>query len=202
MVGPQLIGLCGYSRCGKNTVGDHLSAKHGYQQRAFADKLRELAAAIDPTLGTEVYESCEENVRTYNEVIADIGYERAKDAYPEVRRFLVALGAGVRNVLGGGIWLDACLPDDTHPADFYRWNGHNGPPAVITDVRYLNEAQRIVDLGGQVWYIQRQHTFAANEEEERTINDILDQHLPEHYIFNNYDVPELLNRVSLLVENS
>lgn len=141
---PHLIGLSGYAGVGKSTVGRILADEYGYEQYAFADKLRELAAEVSPE---------------YARVVEAMGYERAKAESPFVREFLVALGAGARKVLGADVWVDALLPPSL---TFIRW-------AVITDVRYANEALRIRDLGGQVWHIERMHVGPANEEEARSI---------------------------------
>ncbi len=166
---PNLIGLAGYARAGKNTVGDYLTARHGYAQRAFADKLRELALACDPMMNstnTRLYSR-------YSDVLDVYGYEGAKNDYPEVRDFLVRLGAGARKVLGGDVWLDACLPLERNPEGHAFSEADGGKQIVVTDVRYPNEAARIVELGGQVWYVRRDGVRAANDEEQRSIAQVL-----------------------------
>lgn len=165
---PRLIGLAGFARAGKDTVGEILADDYGYERRAFADKLRQLAWSIWPH---------------WAQLVADIGYERAKEAEPNIRRDLVALGAGARVVLSPDVWLDACLP-------------HRGsvgvvgqPPTVVTDVRYPNEAQRIIDLGGAVIYIWRPGIGPANHEEERSITAL--RRLPHHILVNDGDIADL-----------
>jgi len=148
---PHLIGLSGYAGVGKTTVGTILALDYGYKIAAFADKLRELAAAVSPE---------------YARLVNAMGYERAKAESPFVREFLVALGAGARKVLGADVWVDALLPRHLPPCHF--WQEHY-PDTVITDVRYANEALRIKQLGGQVWHIERPHIGPANEEEARSI---------------------------------
>jgi hypothetical protein len=143
-VKPHLIGLAGFARSGKSTIGGIL-AEHGYEQRAFADKLRELAAEVDPEYASAVLRD---------------GYERAKERQPFIRELLVALGAGCRKVLGPDVWVDALLGH--WPA------GWQEPGVVVTDVRYANEALRIKQLGGEVWYVQRFGVGPANEEEYRS----------------------------------
>jgi len=150
-VKPHLIGLSGYAGVGKSTVGQILVDEYGYEQRAFADKLRELAWEAWPLIGASVRE---------------MGYEEAKRDLPLVREFLVTLGAGARKVLGADVWVDALLPRHLPPCHF--WQEHY-PDTVITDVRYANEALRIKQLGGQVWHIERPHIGPANEEEARSI---------------------------------
>ena len=45
-------------------------------------------------------------------MLTEKGYEQAKSEFPEVPS-LVRLGAGVRQVLGQDVWLDALLPPES-----------------------------------------------------------------------------------------
>jgi hypothetical protein len=56
--------------------------------------------------------------------------------------FLQHLGTGVREVLGRDAWVQAAL-------------AKLPPNAVITDVRFQNEAEAIVERGGKVWRLER-----------------------------------------------
>jgi hypothetical protein len=59
-----------------------------------------------------------------------------------------------RDVFGKDFWVDLLLP----PGWIQLWHeyGENYPEvAVITDVRFVNEAQRILDFGGKVVEIHR-----------------------------------------------
>ena len=72
----------------------------------------------------------------------------------------------------------------------------------MTDVRYRNEAQRIVDdLGGEVWY----HTAwrgAANPEEARSFDEML-VHGPELRELRNWGtIEELHHEVDLLLAHA
>lgn len=174
MTTPRLIGLCGFARSGKDTIGSYLAGRHNYERQAFADKLRLLAEDLDPWVSDE---DCITHIR-YSEALASHGYEKAKDEFPEIRRFLVALGKGVRDVLGPDVWVDACLPPVRHAG--IEIMSFNGPPTVVSDVRYLNEVQRIIDLGGEVWYINRRLLDPANPEEARSFREIFDSPLLDH----------------------
>lgn len=196
---PKLIGLAGYARTGKDTVGAYLADHHGYQRRAFADKLRELALVCDPILGEDRY-----GRRRYADVLTEKGYERAKSEFPEVRNFLVRLGAGVRQVLGQDVWLDALLPLPKAPhTGLMPWGSAVAEaPTVVTDVRYRNEAQRIVDLGGEVWYITRPGVKPANAEEARSFDEML-VHGPELRELRNWGtIEELHHEVDLLLAHA
>ena len=45
-----LVGLSGYAQVGKDTVGKILVEKYGFERVSFADKLREVLYALDPTV--------------------------------------------------------------------------------------------------------------------------------------------------------
>jgi hypothetical protein len=188
VTGPRIIGLCGFARTGKDTVGAYLAERHGYERQAFADKLRLLAEDLDPWVSDEDFIT---HIR-YSEALASHGYEKAKDEFPEIRRFLVALGKGVRDVLGPNTWVDAVLPDalpDDHA------------PLVITDVRYPNEAARILRFGGEVWYVTRRGFGPANDEEAESINGILQRHLFTVGFNNSGTVEDLLDNVEGYLQN-
>lgn len=141
----MLIGLLGYAGAGKDTVASLLP---GFERRAFADKLRELALRINPDLCDNL------NGCTYLGSLVDYhGWDKAKREIPEVRRLLQDLGQGAREVLGDTVWIDAVLP----PAlpGFPPTGTYDTLDVVITDVRYPNEAERILALGGKLCVVVR-----------------------------------------------
>ena len=140
----QLIGLVGYAGAGKDTVGSILLENHGFQRRAFADKLRELALAMDFVWGPEAQRL------SLSGIVEDYGWDYAKRNYPEVRRFLQDIGQGHRRVFGEDFWVRQILGRTDS-----RLHWILGPATVITDVRYENEAQRILQLGGHLIVIAR-----------------------------------------------
>lgn len=131
---PHIVGITGYAQHGKNTVAEVFEGL-GYRPVAFADALRELAEKVNPYVNT--YDR-------YHDVVADLGYEEAKRAYPEVRRILQELGTGVRDIVGENSWVNA-LTKDLMPGVRY----------VITDVRFPNEASAVTGLHGEVWKVVR-----------------------------------------------
>lgn len=146
-----LIGLVGRKRSGKDSVADIL-AEHGYRKAAFADPLRAMAAAINPLVGTGPLpgDLFNPHPRRYNDVLDAIGYEAAKELYPEVRRFLQVLGTdAVRELLGDDVWVD--LGNDR----IYANDAAAGPPLAFTDVRFPNEAAIIKSNGGVIVRVAR-----------------------------------------------
>lgn len=156
---PRLIGLIGYARAGKDTVAGMMP---GFERVGFADALKELLREIDPAV------SVNRNMipTRYSILLRTKGQDWVKDN-TNARDYMVRLGRGVREVLGKDTWLNVGMAK----ADALLADGEN---VVITDVRYLNEAQAIVDRGGELWYIERDPEGAANEEEFRSIEEILD----------------------------
>lgn len=125
----MIIGLGHAARVGKDTVADILTLRHGYERRAFADKLRDF-----------VYHTNDE-VRFMVDVH---GWEAAKAAHPSVRRTLVDVGDGARQIMGDDVWIRAAFRG-LEPGD----------RAVFTDMRYPNEAQAIRDAGGLLVKVTR-----------------------------------------------
>lgn len=138
-----LVGLTGVARSGKDTVGGFLVHDWGYERRAFADKLKEAALALDPIVAVKS-RSLWQALRgqpaqgaRLSELLDTLGPEGAK-AHPEVRRLYQRLGTEVgRNCFGQDFWVEELL---RHWEPFDRW--------VVTDVRFPNEAKAIIDHGG------------------------------------------------------
>lgn len=81
---------------------------------------------------------------------------------------------GHRDVFGDDFWVDALLPANLNVDRPWPYNFRGPltaePPdiAVITDVRFPNEAERVRQLGGQIWRIDRGgdlNDFHASEQD-------------------------------------
>lgn len=144
----MIIGLNGNAFAGKDTVGAYLVQHYQFERVAFADKLKEAAAALLRIPVDQV-----------DELKAD------KDAYVVVmglreftfRHFLQRMGTEMgRNVFGENFWVDQVFVD---PASYYhaeqKYAGRN---IVVTDCRFDNEAQRIKDLGGYIVRVEANKT--------------------------------------------
>lgn len=146
----MLIGLTGLKQAGKDTVGNVLVRNHGFVRFAFADRLKDMALAIDPHVATfENQDSptgrCCERL---SGLVDAVGWERAK-TFPDVRRLLQRLGKeAVRDHLGENVWVDVVMRQ-AEPLM------KTGLDVVITDVRFLNEYDAIAKHDGMVWRIVR-----------------------------------------------
>jgi hypothetical protein len=128
------IGLIGKARSGKDTAANALVRERSYTRLAFADPLKAMVLGTDPFVPTGWGLS----VRL-QALIADVGWEYAKDTYPEVRRLLQRTGQAVRE-LDDDFWL-AAMRKKLNAAE--SWN----LPVVVTDVRYPNEADMLRSRG-------------------------------------------------------
>ncbi|MFD0276184.1 hypothetical protein ACFVHB_20085 [Kitasatospora sp. NPDC127111] len=141
------IGIIGRARVGKDTAGAWLVRERGYQRVAFADALKDAALRVDPVVQTFACgDGCETTEHRLSEVVRWDGWEMAK-AIPEVRRLLQELGAAMRQV-DPRIWIHAALTEVNVMNDL-------GRAAVVTDVRYRNEAEMLRSHGFHLLYIDR-----------------------------------------------
>lgn len=132
----MIIGLSGRAGSGKDTVGLWYQEKHGFVCRAFADPLKEAAAAI--------FHLSEEQLYGKEKEVVDPFWGKSP------RKILQLLGTDcVRRVIDDDVWIksmERCIDGLTHD---------DGRHVVITDVRFPNEADAIRSWGGQVWRVVR-----------------------------------------------
>lgn len=124
----------GYKRSGKDSLAARLVNAHGWARYAFADPMRAMLESLDPivTLGGQ-------RLRLSDVLAMHSGWDGAKERLPEVRRLMQALGTEAgRAILGEDVWVTTTMREvDRTPG-----------PVVVTDVRFPNEAQAVVDRGG------------------------------------------------------
>lgn len=150
---PRLIGFAGYGRVGKDTAANHVASAHPeYERRAFADKVREVAALFGDG------GACGDGAcgQSYNQLVIMHGYEGAKTQYPGVRAHLVKVGQKLREILGDDLWINQVINE----------SDESDKRIVISDVRYHNEAYGVLHNGMLIW-IERPGVGPANETEAR-----------------------------------
>lgn len=154
----QHVALLGKARSGKDTVAARLVRNWLFTRVAFADPLKGVALRLNPLIPT-----------TYNvhvrlkSLVADVGWECAKDKYPEVRRVLQTAGQTVRD-LDPDFWANVAM-DKVDAAD--TWN----MPVVVTDCRYPNEAEALKARGFMLVRVQRPGNPGTLEHESETALD-------------------------------
>ncbi|MEU3686975.1 hypothetical protein [Streptomyces narbonensis] len=139
------IAFIGKARSGKDSAGERLVSRWAFTRVAFADPLKRMALDLNPYVPT----SPGVTVRLES-LIADVGWEYAKDNYPEVRRTLQHAGEAVR-AMDEDFWVRQALAK-VQAAD--GWN----MPIVVTDCRYPNEAEALQRAGFLMVRIQRRAT--------------------------------------------
>lgn len=95
-----------------------------------------------------------------------------------------ALGESMRENAGDSVWVDAAFR-----------NVQPGGRYVLTDVRYRNEAEKIKELGGEVWRIERPGTGPANAHVSETQ---LDDWPFDERIWNDGSIADLHAKIARL----
>jgi hypothetical protein len=128
-----ILGLCGAAGSGKSSVASRLHLEHGYASWAFADPIYAAVAAIT---GLEIAEL--QNRGRKERVLPWLG------ATP--RRLLQTLGTEWGRGISDTIWIDSTF----RRIDASGWDRH-----VISDVRFVNEAEAIIARGGHILRVER-----------------------------------------------
>lgn len=197
------VGLIGKARSGKDSVASRLVANRGYQRVAFADPLKDMALRIDPIVSAHaeryheygtaggVYPVWEAETVSLSDVISRVGWERAKDEYPEVRRILQSCGQTVRE-LDADFWLRIALAKVAEA-------NQQGRPVVVSDVRYPNEAESLRRAGFTLIRITRPaiagSILRADPASAHESETALDGYHADHTIVNNGSL-ETLNHIA------
>lgn len=213
----NLIGINGFKRAGKGEVAAAVlrNAAGLTEDTGFANALKVLGAyslgfdreadelvdlanslKIDATITVEYHEPPRTNAEPYVHEQSGRGY------YQE-------LGTRGRQVLGDDVWVDLVLP---RPASFQDVPFEDGLrkgaekfanktslfkryPGVdtltISDLRFENEAERVLALGGEVWEVIRPGTGSDGHASEQ----VLPRELVSRQIINDGDLALLDSRV-------
>lgn len=135
---PNLIAITGKAGCGKDTLGAYLMKEHGYAKYNFAKPLYD---AVNTMFGWHIAQWAD---REWKErVIPELG------ASP--RRLLQTMGTEWgRELINPDIWVYLAGQAWTHHCRVYD------PPAlVITDLRFDNEAEWVLQEGGTIVEVVR-----------------------------------------------
>ncbi len=143
----MIIGLTGYAQSGKDTLANILVEKYAFKRIACADPIREFCYAMNPVVG---HVANEETI--LRQLVDRVGWDEAKQ-YGGVRRLLQNVGIAAREVFGEQFWVAQALR-----------NVHFTENVVITDVRFLNEANAIKQYDdAQIWRVKRPGFGPVNE---------------------------------------
>lgn len=178
---PRLIGLYSTApRSGKSTVADFLWQARGYRVESFARPLKRMAETLILSLGVAPEE------------LDDYAANRKEETIP-------ALGTSYRQLLQtlGTEWgRDMIHPDIWVRASLGRVSGRDH--VVFDDVRFPNEAEAILERGGQVWKIERP---SASVTHQHTSDGALEEWNFHRIIYNSGGLFDLLGEVRMALHD-
>jgi len=141
----MIIGICGLIGSGKDTVAEYLVEHSNFNKISFADKLKDAVAQMfewdRQLLDGKTLES-----RTWRE-LPDTYWSNEVGSTVTPRLALQKFGTEcMRQGFFDGIWVSLTKKKMLNNPNM-NW--------VIPDVRFINEAKMIKEVGGQVWWIKR-----------------------------------------------
>jgi hypothetical protein len=161
----MLIGLTGAIASGKDTTYERIKELYPNEEVirvGYADKMKDSIAAlfgIDRSV-IEAAKRDDDSMITFESLAAD-----ETVVHMSFREFIQNYGTEAhRGVFGYDFWLDAALPKDFD---------HSGKIVCVTDARFENELQRVVDLGGTNILVVGEEVGSEREathESENSIN--------------------------------
>jgi hypothetical protein len=191
MTTPQIVGLYGPSRAGKDETAAILVSDFGYEKRAQAAAIRKillgLNALVTTNAGTslpmkDLFEVCNEN---WDEVKA-----MSTDSVDQ----MIRLGQTCRDVLGIDVWLNTAFPPPCTclvetAIGGQKTLGCKCTKVVISDIRQENEYNAVKARGGEVWKIIRPGV------EKRGMDGLLDHLSFDATLYNNGTLQDLRGMV-------
>jgi len=180
-----IIGLAGHKGSGKDTVAAYLVKEHGFERKAFADPLKNSVAALFDIPFNEV-----DKLKNNPDAGVMLVDDDSGGAHTMLfRTFLQRYGTeSHRDIFGYDFWLDYTLP----VRGFYQ-----GRAICVTDVRFVNEAERVRMLGGHIWVIDREQVVTLDTHESEIIDFNYDM-----LISNNGTIDELYEKVEECLDAS
>ena len=181
----RIVGFIGVIGSGKDHKADKYVFENGFTRISFADPLRLLLSTI---LGKDIVY---DNYNKFKNTNIIVGFFWRMFSG---RDFIQRLGDGIRLVFGEDLFLN--IMDKKIES-----LSHEHPGVVVPDVRYLNEAMYVLEVGGQLIF--------SNYESDRY--DFTSPHVSEQLAqtfialgFNDYDKITLddLKTAAAIIEES
>ena len=138
----KLIGICGNAGAGKDCVASFLIKEKGYLKTSFASPLKDAVAAIF-NWDRELLEGITDSSRKFRET-KDEYWSNVFGVHITPRYILQFFGTEVcRNNLHKDIWIKSLINKLSNSSE----------KIVISDVRFINEASAIKEMGGYILFI-------------------------------------------------
>lgn len=178
----RLIGLTGLAGSGKDTVRRMLEEDHEFVGLAFADPIRQMIGGLLNWNGISTHWMHERALKEQPIDGLDVSYRELAQRQGD---------------LGRSIHPDFWLRSAGEFIVNQRRQGER--QFVISDVRFVNEAQWVSDAGGEVWRIDRPGIKPVRDHEsERQVLQIV----PDRVIDNSGSVEDLWCQVSALASEA
>lgn len=156
----MIVGVTGKAGSGKDTVANHLVAKYGYMRKQFAfdlkrmvcdtfgwDRVRigDLEYKEEVPLNPDGTPQCPGPLNEHGEPVYPGGMTR--------RQVLIFWGTDCMRAIDPDIHVKLTM---ARVAPVVRMNPtHRCSQFVFADVRFLNEAKAIRELGGEIWRVMK-----------------------------------------------
>lgn len=183
-----VLGLAGYAGAGKDTVMERLIVLGGqrFRRLSIADPLK-LAMANLLDMSVEQVETMKRNP----DAGVDILDGEATIRFLPMRVLLQRMGTEMgRKTFGQHFWLDIWEQQvERHQAQSAMLR--IGPYTYVnTSVRFPNEAERIIAMGGEVWWVEGpQDAGADGHESEGRLSDGLIDEVIDNTVRSGIGVP-------------
>lgn len=210
-----VVGLTGKSGAGKDAVANMLVEDHGFTKMSFAGPVKRMVRTLDPIVGYDAYQDCNCGDELCGPIIDAVrltdlygmGYddETIKESpwADEVRDLWQRFGTDVMRAEDKNYWVDKAAKAVLES---------NDDRIVLTDVRFPNEAEMILSLGGpftfddslfipdivtSLWQISRPESGVEDDHESESYAGLLDEELQ---IINSGTLEELAEAAATALE--
>lgn len=161
----KVIGLAGVARVGKTTTADIFEKTFGVYPIAFADPIKSMIREMDPSIPWYKYEENKE------EIIPELGVS--------LRFLYQTLGTEWgRNLVRPQIWTEVLQRTVERNSDLF----------LVTDVRYVNEADWVRDQGGLIIHVHKESPAEVRAHSSEAGVDIV---VGDQHIYNNGTIQDL-----------
>ena len=161
----KILGIAGRAGSGKDTIGDYLVKKYGWEKMSFASALKDITSILFGWDRDMLAGETPENRKLREE--KDEYWSKVFNDTITPRRMLQILGTNIlRKHLGENIWVDVLK----------RKLINSDKNIVITDVRFPNEIDMIRNLGGEMVRVERGElpSWFRELEKLQTVDSIYD----------------------------
>jgi dephospho-CoA kinase len=177
----MLIGIVGYERTGKDTCADYICNNYGYEKITFATPIK---------LISKILFNWDDNILETNN----------KDNIDDItgikpREFMKWLGTDIFQYEIYNKFPDLKIKQKTFWVNYVKNNCKNLNKTIIPDVRFLHEAEFIIENNGILIYINKIEKFKSYE-----ILEILNKY-QYSIIDNKNNLNQFYNNIKTLLNN-